>query len=134
MKIFTSKQRPSRHGPDKWFTGEVWLDEIVTAAPPASFKATRVSFVPGARTAWHTHPRGQALHILSGVGLIQLKGQPVQEFQAGDVIWIEANELHWHGATSTHSMVHLAMQEVDEHGVDVVWLDYVTDEEYGAKA
>jgi len=133
MHILTGKHGISRLGPEKWFTGTVWLDEIVTAPAPASFKATRVSFAPGARTAWHTHPLGQALHILSGAGLIQVKGQSVHLFQAGDVVWIEAEELHWHGATPEQTMVHLALQQSDDLGVDVVWLDHVTDQEYAAR-
>jgi len=95
-------------------------------------KVNRVSFEPGARTAWHTHPVGQGLHVLSGLGRVQLKGGPVQEIRPGDTVWIEANELHWHGAAPRCTMVHLAMQEADETGVDVVWLEHVTDEEYAA--
>jgi quercetin dioxygenase-like cupin family protein len=132
MKILTDGMRGCRKGPEAWFTGTVWIDEVVTAAPPAKFKAARVSFEPGARTAWHTHPVGQALHVMSGLGRVQLKGQPVQEIRPGDTVWIEAGELHWHGADAGHTMVHLAMQEADEHGVDVVWLEHVTDAEYSS--
>jgi quercetin dioxygenase-like cupin family protein len=132
MKILTDGMRGCRKGPEAWFTGTVWIDEVVTAAAPAKFKAARVSFEPGARTAWHTHPVGQALHVMSGLGRVQLKGQPVQEIRPGDTVWIEAGELHWHGADAGHTMVHLAMQEADEHGVDVVWLEHVTDAEYSS--
>ena len=83
MKILTSEERSCRRGPEDWFTGTVWLDEIVIASAPARFKAFRVSFEPGARTAWHTHPLGQALHVLSGVGLVQLQGQPAQPAAEG---------------------------------------------------
>ncbi len=122
--------RGCRKGPAAWFTGTVWIDEIVTAPAPARFKANRVSFEPGARTAWHTHPVGQALHVWAGLGRVQLKGHPTREMRPGDTVWIEPDEVHWHGAAPTHTMVHLAIQEVDEHGVDVVWLEHVTDEEY----
>jgi quercetin dioxygenase-like cupin family protein len=93
-------------------------------------KVNRVSFEPGARTAWHTHPVGQGLHVQAGLGRVQLKGGPVQEIRPGDSVWIEAGEVHWHGAAPGHTMVHLAMQETDASGLDVVWLEHVTDEEY----
>jgi len=114
MKILNSEMCECRQGPEKWFTGSVWLDEIVTAAAPARIKALRVSFEPGAHTAWHTHPVGQALYVLAGVGLVQLKGQPA------------------HGAAPGHTMVHLAIQETDAAGEHVVWLTPVSDEEYAA--
>jgi quercetin dioxygenase-like cupin family protein len=97
-------------------------------------KAFRVSFEPGARTAWHTHPLGQALHVLSGVGLVQLQGQPAQVIRPGDTVWIEPDEVHWHGAAPGHTMVHLAMQVADANGVDVNWLAHVSNEEYAAAA
>jgi quercetin dioxygenase-like cupin family protein len=132
MKIWTSETLASRRGPEAWFTGHVWLDEVISGGTPPRFKATRVSFTPGARTAWHTHPLGQALHVLSGVGWVQLEGEPARAIGPGDSVWIEAGELHWHGAAADRTLVHLAMQEVDAMGVDVVWLDHVTEEEYGA--
>jgi quercetin dioxygenase-like cupin family protein len=132
MKILTTAMRQSRKGPDSYFTGTVWIDPVVAGPAPSRMRANRVAFEPGARTAWHTHPVGQALHVVSGLGLVQLKGQPPQQIHPGDSVWIEPNELHWHGAAPTHTMVHLAMQEVDEHGVDVVWLEHVTDQEYSA--
>ena len=131
MKILTSEMRGCRRGPEEWFTGTVWLDEIVIAAP-ARMKAFRVSFEPGARTAWHTHPLGQALHVLSGVGLVQLQGQPAQTIRPGDTVWIEPGEVHWHGAAPGHTMVHLAMQVADAAGIDVAWLAHVSDQEYAA--
>ncbi len=133
MKILTSEERSCRRGPEDWFTGTVWLDEIVIAAP-ARMKAFRVSFEPGARTAWHTHPLGQALHVLTGVGLVQLQGHPAQAIRPGDTVWIEPGEVHWHGAAPGHTMVHLAMQVADADGVDVAWLAPVSDEEYAAAA
>ena len=131
MKILTNEMRSCRRGPEEWFTGTVWLDEIVIAAP-ARMKAYRVSFEPGARTAWHTHPLGQALHVLAGVGLVQLQGQPAQAIRPGDTVWIEPGEVHWHGAAPGHTMVHLAMQVADADGVDVAWLAPVSDQEYAA--
>jgi quercetin dioxygenase-like cupin family protein len=130
MKIFKNETRGYRKGPEAWFTGTVWIDEIVKAAPPSSLKANRVFFEPGARTAWHTHPKGQGLHILEGLGRVQLKGQPAQEIRPGDSVWIEPGEVHWHGAAPGHTMVHLAIQDADAEGVDVVWLNHVTDQEY----
>jgi len=130
MKILTETTRGSRRGPGEWFTGTVWIDAVVMGAAPSRLKVNRVAFEPGARTAWHTHPVGQALHVVSGVGLVQLKGEPVQQIRSGDSVWIEAGELHWHGAAPDRTLVHLAMQEADEQGVDVVWLEHVTDAEY----
>jgi quercetin dioxygenase-like cupin family protein len=131
MKILTSEMRGCRRGPGNWFTGTVWVDEVVIAEP-ARMKAFRVSFEPGARTAWHTHPLGQALHVLAGVGLVQLQGQPAQAIRPGDTAWIEPGEVHWHGAAPGHTMVHLAMQVADEAGVDVAWLAHVSDQEYAS--
>jgi quercetin dioxygenase-like cupin family protein len=133
MKIVSSKDRPSRRGRDDWFTGNVWIDEISVGAEPSHLRAFRVSFSPGARTAWHTHPMGQVLHVLTGTGLVQLDGQPVQEIHPGDTVSIAPDERHWHGAGPDTTMVHLALQEADAQGVDVVWLEHVTDEDYGAK-
>jgi quercetin dioxygenase-like cupin family protein len=132
MKIFSSKDRPSRKGPADWFTGTVWIDPIVLGEEPSHMRANRVSFEPGARTAWHTHPVGQTLHVLTGSGLVQLAGQPIQQIHPGDTVVIAPNERHWHGAAPNNSMVHLALQEVDAQGVDVVWFEKVTDQEYAA--
>ena len=132
MKILTNEMRSCRKGPEAWFTGTVWINEIVIGGAPARFQANRVAFEPGARTAWHTHPMGQALHVEAGLGRVQLKGGPVQEIRPGDSVWIEAGEEHWHGAAPGYTMVHLAIQEADAQGVNVVWLDKVTDEEYAA--
>lgn len=134
MKILTNAMRGCGKGPAAWFTGTVWMDEVVTGAPPSRLKAVRVSFEPGARTAWHTHPVGQALHVVAGLGWVQIKGQPAEEIRPGDTVWIDAGEVHWHGASASHTMAHLAMQEADEQGVNVVWLEHVTDAEYAAAA
>jgi quercetin dioxygenase-like cupin family protein len=132
MKILTSKDRTSRKGSADYFTGTVWIDEIAVGATPSRLRAFRVSFEPSARTAWHTHPIGQTLHVLSGHGLVQLEGQPIQEIHPGDTVSIAPNERHWHGAAAGNTMVHLAIQETDAQGVDVVWLEPVTDKEYSA--
>ena len=99
-------------------------------ASPARIRAGRVSFEPGARTAWHTHPLGQTLHVISGVGRVQAKGGPIREIKAGDTGGIPPNEKHWHGAAANTGMVHIAMQEALD-GKHVTWMEYVTDEEYG---
>ncbi len=132
MKILASGERNSGKGPAAWFTGTVWIDEVVTGAAPSRLKANRVSFEPGARTAWHTHPMGQALHVVAGLGRVQLKGEPVREIRPGDSVWIEAGERHWHGAAPGSTMVHLAMPETDDRGLNVEWLDHVPDEAYRA--
>ena len=132
MKVISSLDLGTRRGPETWFRGTVWLDDVLSDGTPPRLRATRVSFEPGARTAWHTHPLGQLLHILSGVGWVQQRGDPRQVIRPGDSVWIEPGELHWHGAAGGRTMVHLAVQSVDQNGIDVVWLDHVTDAEYGS--
>jgi quercetin dioxygenase-like cupin family protein len=112
-----------------YFTGTVWQDPIIEAPPPAMVRALNVSFEPGARTAWHTHPLGQTIHILSGVGLVQIWGGPVREVRAGDTVYFAPNEKHWHGASPTIAMVHLAIQEAKD-GKHVDWMEHVSDEQY----
>jgi quercetin dioxygenase-like cupin family protein len=133
MEIVSSKDRPSRKGPAEYFTGTVWIDNIVVGVEPSRLRANRVSFEPGGRTAWHTHPVGQVLHVLTGSGLVQLEGQPIQQIHPGDTVMIAPGERHWHGAGPVNTMVHLALQEVDAQGVDVVWLEHVSDAEYAAR-
>jgi quercetin dioxygenase-like cupin family protein len=130
MKIISSSDRPSRTGPAEWFTGIVYLDEIVRAEAPSRVRLFRVSFAPGARTAWHTHPLGQTLHVFTGSGLVQFDGGPIERIHPGDTVVIAPGERHWHGAAPGNTMVHLALQEADENGVEVTWLEHVTDEEY----
>jgi quercetin dioxygenase-like cupin family protein len=130
MKIITNHVRGCRKGPEAYFTGTVWIDEVITTPAPARVSAAFVSFAPGARTAWHTHPVGQSLHVVSGVGRVQLKGHTMHEIHPGDSVWIEAGEEHWHGAAPDRTMTHLAIQESDDSGAFVVWLKHVTDEEY----
>jgi quercetin dioxygenase-like cupin family protein len=131
MDIIKAGTRPSKKASSDWFTGTVWQDPIVDAAAPSRVNALRVTFEPGARTNWHTHPLGQTLHVLSGVGHVASRGQKPQVIQAGDTVWIPADEEHWHGATATTGMVHLAIQE----GVDgsaAAWLEPVSDADYSA--
>ena len=131
MEIHAAGSRPTRRGPTEYFTGTVWQDPIIEAPAPARLNATRVSFEPGARTAWHTHPLGQTLHVVSGFGRVQVKGGPVHEIRAGDTVWIPPGEVHWHGASPNNSMCHIAMQEALD-GVYSTWLEPVTDAEYAA--
>src|SRR5258708_1293720 len=130
MKILRPEAYPSRPGNPPYLTGSLWLDEIIATPAPPRLKALRVSFSPGPRTAWHTHPVGQTLHVLAGTGLIQLQGHAPQLIRPGDTVSILPGELHWHGATPTHTMTHLALQETDDTGSDAVWFQQVTDEEY----
>jgi quercetin dioxygenase-like cupin family protein len=123
--------KPTRRGPADSFTGTVWQDPINEAPAPARIRAGRVSFEPGARTAWHTHPLGQTLHVISGVGRVQREGGPVREIRAGDTVWIPPGEKHWHGAGPTTGMVHVAMQESLD-GKHVTWLEHVTDAQFSA--
>ena len=132
MEITKAGSAPTRRGNADWFSGTVWQDPIVEAPAPARIKAVRVTFEPGARTAWHTHPLGQTLYVLSGVGRIQAKGGPIHEIKAGDTVWIPPGEKHWHGGSPTNAMTHLAMQEAID-GSAVNWMEHVTDAEYGAK-
>jgi quercetin dioxygenase-like cupin family protein len=129
MQITRAPDQPTRRGNADWFTGTVWQDPIVEAPAPARVRAARVAFEPGARTAWHTHPLGQTLHVVQGVGLVQAKGGPVRIIRAGDSVFIPPDEKHWHGAMPTHGMVHIAMQESDGEK-HVTWMEKVTDEEY----
>ena len=135
MKIQTIAERECKAGPEAWFTGAVWVESVVSAAaigPEARLQAALVTFAPGARTAWHTHPRGQTLYVVSGTGWVQKEGEPAQTIQAGDVVVIPAGENHWHGAEAAHTLTHLAMQENNQDGVNVAWGRHVSDEEYGA--
>lgn len=129
MEIRPCGSVPSRRGPAEWFTGTVWQDPVIEAPEPARIRANVVSFDPGARTAWHTHPLGQTLYVLSGSGLAQVWGGEVREIRAGDVVWFPPGEKHWHGAGPQTAMTHLALQEAQD-GKAVEWLEPVTDEQY----
>ncbi|MGN6305171.1 MAG: (R)-mandelonitrile lyase [Mesorhizobium sp.] len=130
MKIIACGSKPSAAGPDSYFTGRVRIDPIIDTQAPARLRAASVSFEPGARTAWHTHPLGQTLHVVSGAGRVQVWGEPIQEIRAGDTIWFEPGEKHWHGAGPKTAMTHIAMQEALD-GSPVDWLEKVSDEQYG---
>ena len=129
MDIKPLGSMPSRRMPAEAFTGTVWQEPVIEAPPPARIRAAWVRFEPRARTAWHTHPLGQTLQVVSGIGRVQLWGEPIREIRAGDTVWIAPGEKHWHGAGPTTAMVHLAMQEALD-GVHVTWLEHVTDEQY----
>jgi quercetin dioxygenase-like cupin family protein len=129
--IVSSGKRTSRKGEAEYFTGNVWVDEIAVGAEPSRVRLFRVSFEPGARTAWHTHPVRQVLHVLTGSGLVQKEGEPVRTINPGDTVMIEPGARHWHGAAAGNTMVHLAMQEADAKGVTAVWMEKVTDAEFG---
>ena len=133
MEILQAGSRATRRGPAESFTGLVWQDPVFEAPAPAQLRATRVGFAPGARTAWHTHPRGQTLYVLSGIGRVQSWGGPVRVIRPGDTVWFAPDEKHWHGAAADSFMVHLAMQEAAD-GVHVTWLEQVSDAEYNAPA
>ena len=115
-----------------YFTGTVWQDPIIEAPAPAMVRAVSVTFEPGARTAWHTHPLGQTLKIVSGIGRVQSWGGPVREVKAGDVVFFAPGEKHWHGASPEVAMVHIAIQEAKD-GKHVDWMEHVSDEQYGVK-
>lgn len=131
MKIFRTHSRPTRRGPDTYFTGAVLQDPIIEDADRA--RALSVSFAPGARTFWHTHPRGQTIHVVSGVGRAQAEGGPVIAMHAGDTVAFMPGEKHWHGAAPDHAMTHIAIHEA-EGGVTVEWLEAVADADYAAPA
>jgi len=119
-------------GPGDWFTGSVYLDPVAAPVGPSRVSATCVHFTPCARTAWHTHPHGQTIWVVEGIGLCQRRGGPVEVIRPGDRVFFEPGEEHWHGACATRFMAHLAMLQVDEEGNNATWLEHVTDEEYAA--
>ena len=129
MEIKACGTIESRRAPATYFTGTVWQDRLVEPTPPARLAAVLVRFEPGARTAWHTHPLGQNLYVVAGSGLAQSWGGPIRQIRAGDVVWFEPGEKHWHGAGPTTIMEHLAMQESLD-GSAVEWLEHVSDEQY----
>jgi quercetin dioxygenase-like cupin family protein len=119
-------------GPEAWFTGSVLIDGIRTPDDRSAVGCAHVRFTPGARTAWHTHPKGQTLYVTDGIGYVARRGAPPQEIRPGDVVYIEPGEEHWHGATADRFMAHVAIQEADAQGEVVTWGDHVTDAEYGS--
>ena len=129
MEIKRVSSRPSEKGPEDWFTGAVRLDRLFEAADPARAASASVTFEPGARTAWHTHPLGQTLIVTAGVGRTQRWGGPIEEIRPGDVVWIAPGEKHWHGASASTAMTHIAIQErLDGKVVD--WMEQVSDDQY----
>ena len=129
MKISRSGSQPSAKGPSDYFTGTVRIDAPFTGEPPARVGGATVTFEPGARTAWHTHPLGQTLIVTSGLGWVQRDGGPIEDIKPGDIVWIAPGEKHWHGATATTAMTHIAIAEkLDDSPVD--WLEKVTDAQY----
>ena len=129
MEIKKSGSQPSSKGPADWFTGTVRIDPLFQVSAPARASGASVTFEPGARTAWHTHPLGQTLIVTAGSGWVQREGGLVEEIHAGDVIWFPPGEKHWHGAAPTTAMTHIAIQErLDGKVVD--WMEHVSEEQY----
>src|SRR5271165_1690406 len=129
MDIKRGGTQPSGKGPADYFTGSVRVDPLFTAPDPARVRGASVTFEPGARTAWHTHPLGQTLVVTAGCGWVQREGGPVEEIRPGDVVWFPPGEKHWHGATATTGMTHIAIQEaLDGRVVD--WMEKVSDAQY----
>jgi len=131
MRISPAGHTPSKHGPADWFTGRVRIDALSQAESPGTVQVNHVTFEPGARTHWHTHPRGQTLIVTSGRGLACTEGQPPQEIRAGDTVWFPAGARHWHGAAPETGMSHIAIQEAED-GTTTTWQDPVTDTDYSA--
>ncbi len=129
IQIFRPGSRPVTPGQPDYFTGQVKIERLHEAPPPARVRVLSVTFEPGARTAWHTHPLGQILVVTEGVGQVQAWGGPVEEIRPGDVVWIPPGVKHWHGATPTERMTHLAIHEALD-GKTADWLEHVTDEQY----
>ncbi len=131
MDIKRAGSRPSGKGPDSWFSGSVRIDPLNQAEAPARASSAHVTFEAGARTAWHTHPLGQTVIVTSGCGWAQCEGGPIEVIRPGDVVWFPPGEKHWHGATATTAMSHIAIQEAQD-GSAVTWLEKVSDAQYAA--
>ena len=129
MEIKRVGSQPSAIGPAEWFTGSVRIDPLFQAPDPTYVQGASVTFEPGARTAWHTHPLGQTLIVTAGCGRAQREGGPIEEIRPGDIVWFAPNEKHWHGAAPTTGMTHIAIQE-KLNGKVVEWLEHVSDEQY----
>ena len=128
----TNDSTATTKGPAEWFTGDVYIDSLAVSSSPARVQANLVHFMPGARTAWHRHPLGQSLFVTEGIGLCQSRGGAVEVIRPGDRVTVAPDEEHWHGATSTRLMVHVALNEVDDDHVAAHWGQHVTDDEYEA--
>jgi len=131
MQLTRSSVKTIR-GPSDWFTGEVFIDPVAAPASRSRVSASSVHFTPGARTAWHTHPNGQTIFVIEGVGHAQRRGGTIEVIRPGDRVFFEPGEEHWHGASADRFMTHIAMLDVDDQGNNATWLDHVTDEEYAA--
>jgi quercetin dioxygenase-like cupin family protein len=129
MEIKRNASQPSGKGPADWFTGSVRVDPLFEAPDPARMRCATVTFEPGARTAWHTHPLGQTLIVTAGLGWVQSEGGNVEEIRPGDVVWFPPGEKHWHGASPKSAMTHIAIQEAKD-GKVVEWMEHVTDAQY----
>lgn len=129
MEITRIGSQPSTNGPVDWFTGTVRIDPLFRANPPARVTGAIVTFEPGARTAWHTHPLGQTLIVTAGVGRVQRQSGPIEEVRPGDIVWFPPGEKHWHGAAPNMAMTHIAIQEALD-GKAVEWMEKVTDQQY----
>jgi quercetin dioxygenase-like cupin family protein len=125
MKMIRGAEVTAQRGPAEWFDGEVWMQPVIGADESPSQRSAVVSFAAGARNAWHTHPHGQMLFIISGVCHTQREGGEIERLTAGDAVWFAPGEKHWHGAAPGHPMVHLAVQEADERGEVVTWMEHV---------
>ena len=117
-------------GPSEWFTGAVYVDTLATPSAASHLSAANVHFSPGARTAWHNHPRGQTIYITEGVGLVQRRGGPIEVVRPGDRVFFEPGEDHWHGAAPDRFMAHMAMLEAEDSGDSAIWGDHVSEAEY----
>jgi len=129
MEIKRNGSQPSGKGPAEWFTGAVRIDPLFKAPDPARVTGASVTFEPSARTAWHTHPLGQTLIVISGTGRVQRSGGPIEDIGPGDVVWFAPGEKHWHGASATTAMTHIAIAEA-LNGEVVNWMEHVSDEQY----
>jgi quercetin dioxygenase-like cupin family protein len=132
MDITRAGSQPSSRGPVEYFTGTVRIDPLFQPKPPARTAAATVTFEPGARTAWHTHPLGQTLIVTAGAGRVQRWGGPIEDIRPGDVVWFAPGEKHWHGASPTTALTHVAIHE-SQDGKTVDWLEHVSDEQYQSR-
>ena len=131
MKVTRNNIRTTE-GPSEWFTGAAYIDAIASPSPVSRLNASSVHFTPAARTAWHTHPNGQTIYVIEGIGLVQRRGAPIEVIRPGDRVFFEPGEDHWHGAAPNRFMTHLSMVEVDDKGNSATWGVHVSDDEYAA--
>lgn len=132
-RIVRASEGETKQAPAEWFVGSVWQDQVFVPEEPSRLRVTRVTFLPGGRTNWHTHAVGQILYVLSGAGRYQLEGEPVQEILPGDTVIIPPHARHWHGAAPDQMMIHLALSESDDEGNATDWQEPVSDSDYSAE-